>query len=59
MLYYSGLCISLINNNSNSLEDIKNIINENRKHISKVSSKRGNDWFNISSSTIKKINIFE
>ena len=57
MLYYSGLCISLKNNSEYTLDNIKDFINKNRVYISTISSKRGNGWFNISGTSIKKINI--
>ena len=59
ILYYSGLCISMKNNIDEGIDidNIYNMIDNNRKFISDHSSKRSNNWFNISGSTIKKINM--
>ncbi len=57
ILYYSGLSIKLKENSSLTLEDVKNIIYNNIDTIYNNSSKRGNDWFNLSGTTIKRLHI--
>jgi hypothetical protein len=54
MLFYSGICIYPIEEEINHikacLDDEKN-----KEYLFKISSKRGSDWFNISSTNIKKL----
>jgi len=57
MLYYSGLAIKLKSQSSKTLEDIKKTIYNNIDNIYKISSKRGNGWFNLSSSSIKNLKV--
>lgn len=56
MLFYSGLCICQ-KSPAYPLDKIRRTIEKNREFIYENSSKRGNDWFNISSSTIKNMGI--
>lgn len=55
MLYYSGLAIKLKDGSPLTNEDIKTIIYNNIDTIYNKSSKRANDWFNLSGTTIKQI----
>ena len=54
-LFYSGLCITATGNKN--LQEIKLILDNqnNRNLLYSMSSKRGSDWFNISSSSLKKL----
>lgn len=56
-LFYSGICIMPSQNSKLSIEEINVIINEkkNREYLFDLSSKRGSDWINISSTNIKKL----
>ena len=56
MLHLSGLSVDITDNNYN-LDNVYQKIDYNREFIYKRSSKRGNDWFNISSNTLKKIKL--
>ena len=59
ILYYSGLAIKLKKKSTLTLEIVKNTIRNNIDEIYKNSSKRGNDWFNLSGTIIKKLYIKE
>ena len=54
MLFYGGYCISQ-KIPEYPLSKIKEIIEKNKEYIYRNSSKRGNDWFNLSSLTIRNI----
>jgi len=56
ILHISGLSVDITDNNYN-LDNVYQKIDNNREFIYKRSSKRANDWFNISSNTLKKIKI--
>lgn len=53
-LFINGLYIVSISKNI-TLDDIMKIIKQNRDFIYKNSTKRGSNWFNVSSTLIKKI----
>ena len=54
MLHVSYLIVRV---NNKTIEEVKDIINKNKKYIYNNSSKRGGDWINISSRTIKNIQV--
>jgi hypothetical protein len=57
LLYYSGLIIRKKENSTLDLKTIKQIIINKREEIYNQSSKRGSDWFNLSSTVIKNLSI--
>ena len=53
--FMNGICIEVLENHN--IEDIIEFIDKNREFVYENSSKRGKDWINISSNTIKSIPI--
>lgn len=55
-LFYSGICIHSVSDDK--LDSVFNSIDKGRQYLSSISSKRGSNWFNISSTNLQKL-VFE
>jgi hypothetical protein len=60
-LFIAGILITLLDDidPNISLNDIKTTIENNKKYLYSISSKRKEEWFNISTSVIKELNLVQ